>query len=229
MPCTVSGVLSYLDAAGTVQVLANKKVYLIPSRTDFMWTPNGSTWYPWEKNENLPTAYQYGVEGTTNGSGAFSFNVPYTDTEVLLPVSSTSPSLVWNIVDPLTGKVYYGPVLAATVGVSKTLKELTQLASPNDWKIAGTVWSATPVFTGFEGTATITDASAEIAVAFAVPTSTANYRVLLGWTTDDSSALTTYVVNVKAGTQTVNGFTLKASQTPPTGKVVSVYYRVTVP
>lgn len=227
MPCTISGKLTYLDAAGAVQPLSSKKVYLLPSRTDFTFTPDaGTTWYPWQKNTALPTAYQYGVEAETNGSGAFSFVVPFSDTEVSLPTGAPAPVLFWNIVDPNTGKVYYGPTLAATVSTAKTLKELLALATPNDWKIAGAAQVALPAGTSYKYSGNFTDASDELAIAFTVPAPTSDYLVSPGLETDDSTSKQVYSVCVKEGTRTVNGFTLKLSQTPPSTKTVKAWARV---
>lgn len=119
---TLSGKLSRLLPDGTAEPVAEgTAVYLLPSRTDFMWTPDGgTTWLPWQKNLELDTAYQNGVKAETNGTGAFSFKVPFSDTEVQLPTGAPLPALVWNVVDPSTGKVYYGPVLSS-LGATKTL------------------------------------------------------------------------------------------------------------
>lgn len=228
--CTVSGKITYLDAAGTSQPIEGAKVYLVPSRTDFMWTPDGGTnWYPWQKNTLLPTAYQWGVEATTNGSGAFSFKVPFSDTEVQLPTGAPLPTLFWNIIDPLTGKVYYGPTLAATVSTAKTIKELIALAVPNDWKIAGAAQIALPAGTVYKYSGSFTDASDELAIAFAGPAATSDYAVTCGLETDTSTGKQVYSVNVKEGSRTVNGFTLKLSQTPPSTKTVKAWARVELP
>ena len=230
MSCTISGKLGYLDSAGAFQALGDEKVYLVPSRTDFLWTPDaGTNWYPWQKNEELPTAYQYGVELTTNGSGAFSAVVPWSDSEVKLPVSAPLPALYWNVIDPTTGKVYYGPTLEAVVSTAKTIKELTQIASPNDWKIAGSAWTATPVGEGYKGKVTFTDASAEAAVVFPGAAVSSEYTVVCGVGTDSSTEKTVYSIGVKEGSITTTGFTLKLSQTPPTAKTVTAWYRVETP
>lgn len=230
MPCTISGKLTYLDAAGAVQPLSGELVYLVPSRTDFMWTPDGGTnWYPWQKNELLPTSYQYGIEATTTGTGAFSFVVPFSDTEVQLPTGAPAPALFWNIIDPLTGKVYYGPTLATTVSTAKTIKELIALAVPNDWKIAGAAQIALPAGTVYKYSGSFTDASDELAIAFAGPAPTSDYEVIPGLETDSSTGKQVYSVCVKEGSRTVNGFTLKLSQTPPSTKTVKAWARVELP
>lgn len=227
MPCTISGKITYLDSAGAPQALEGEKVYLVPSRTDFMWTPDGGTnWYPWQKNEALPTAYQYGVEATTNGSGAFSFVVPFSDSEVTLPTGAPLPVLTWNIIEPVTGKVYYGPTLAATVLTAKTIKELIALAVPNDWKIAGATQVALPAGTSYKYSGNFTDASDELAIAFTVPAPTADYLVSPGCETDSSTSKQVYSVCVKEGSRTTAGFTLKLSQTPPSTKTVKAWARV---
>jgi hypothetical protein len=230
MPCTISGKLTYLDSAGAAQPLSGKKLYLVPSRTDFTFTPDGgTTWLPWQKNEDLPTAYQNGVEATTNGTGAWSFVVPFTDTEIALPGGAPSPSLFWNIIDANTGKVYYGPTPSATVSTAKTLKELLALGSPNTWQIAGSTQIALPTGRAYKYSGNFTDASDELPIAFATPASTTDYEVLPGIETDDTTGKQVYSVNVKQGSRTVNGFTLKLSQTPPSGKTVKAWARVELP
>lgn len=230
MPCTVTGKITTIDATGTPTGISGAKVYLVPSRTDFTWTPDGGTsWYPWQKNTTLPTAYQYGVEATTNGSGAFSLVVPFSDTEVHVPVSAAAPALFWNIIDPNTGKVYYGPTLAATVSTAKTLDALTQIASPNDWKISGAAQVALPVGNAYKYSGNFTDASDELAIPFAVPAETTDYEVLCGLETDNDAAKQVYSVNVKQGSRALEGFTLKLSQTPPSGKTVKAWARVELP
>lgn len=230
MSCTASGKLTWSDSSGAPQPLAGQKLYALPSRTDFMWTDDGgTTWRAWQKNPNLPTAYQYGIEITTNGSGEWSVKLPWSDSELHLPVGAPAPAVLWNVVDPTTGKVYYGPLLQSVVGAAKTLDELTQLAAPNDWKIAGSAQVGLPVVGGFAGTITFTDASEEAAVAFATPASSSEYRVLHGLETDSSAAKTPYAVGVKEGSRTVDGFTLKLSQQPPSGQTVKAWFRVEVP
>lgn len=230
MPCTISGKLTYLDSAGTAQPLSGKKLYLVPSRTDFTFTPDGgTTWLPWQKNEDLPTAYQNGVEATTNGSGAWSFVVPFTDTEVALPGGAPAPALFWNIIDANTGKVYYGATPSATVSTTKTLKELLALGSPNTWQIAGATQIALPAGTAYKYSGSFTDASDELPIAFAVAAASTDYSITHGLETDDAATKDVYAVGVKQGSRTTTGFTLKLSQKPPTGKTVKAWARVELP
>lgn len=230
MACIVSGTITYSDSAGVAQPVVGAKLWVRPSRTDFDWTDDaGTTWRSWQKNPNNPVGHEYDIAITTIAGGAWSVKLPWTDSEIRLPVGATVPSVFWNIIDDNTGKVFYGPLVEATVAASKTLNTLTQLGSPNNWRIAGAAQSALPVAGGYEGTVSFTDASDEIAVSFPTRAGSPEYRVLHGLETDNSATRTPYVLNVKEGSRTVDGFTFKLSQAPPSGKTVKAWFLVRVP
>jgi hypothetical protein len=218
--CTVTGIVATLDSAGAAQVIQGAKVYLTPSRTDFVWTPDGgTTWYPWYKNENLPTAYQFGVEATTNGSGVFSFKIPFSDTEVLFPVGATTPALIWNITIPVTGQVFYGPTLAAIVGASKTIKELTQLADPNTWRAATSQYTGYPY--GIERMASVTfnAGQSSLGVGPWLDLGTTVWYAFGSLRTDDTGITGWKVVK---GSESTTGCTIELTSAPATGKTARV-------
>lgn len=218
---------TYFDATGTKQPNAGNKWYAIPSRTDISLL-SGSDWIQLSKNEDLPTAYQYGFEAeAAEGTGQFSLPLWFTDTEIDVPNAATLPAVVWNIIQASTGKVFFGP-LPSTLGAGPfTLKQLLSLASPDTWQVGGALVQAVTAFETVRGSVAITNGDGdEKAVNFLPPLSTANYIVTFGCETD--SAFATYQPNVKDGTRTADGFTIKMAGVVPSGKTVEVFYRAEV-
>lgn len=223
MPCTISGTLAYLDATGTRQVIGGKKVYLRPSRTDFTYLAGG-TWEPWPLNPNLTTGYKDCIETTSNsGTGAFSFSVPFSDTEVNLPVGAPVPALLWNIEIPDFGKVYFGPTLDAIVGASKKVDELLQLAAPNTWQVGGATQYA--VWAGTERiiTVTFTSASQDKAVEWN-SLGGADWKYAVGPYCDTDGRI--YTCACKPATKAAAGATFRCSDLPQVGKDVSFDLRI---
>lgn len=223
MPCNVTGALKTALPTGSQTPVVGAKLWLVPSRTDFFWTPDsGTTWLPFRPLAGLvgapPNVF---AETKTALDGSFGFAVPYTDDDVHLPAGAPSPALVWSIVDS-GGKVYTGPLLSGTVGTDKTLDQLTQLGAPNTWAVAGAATVALPQNQNQLASVTFTDAGDEHAVTFSSAFPDLSYRMLSGAYTDDTSSKTVYAVAIKAGSKTTTGCILKLSAVPPTGANVQV-------
>lgn len=135
-----------------VPISAPTKVYAYPSRND-IFVSVSSTWYAWAINPALAgTAYQYAVE-TQLVSSAFSFVLPFTDTEVF---QASAATVKW-VIDLGPGGVWTG-LLPSSVGSTATLKTL---ATANGWVAitpgfaAGTRRVAEPMVGGKNGVNTV--------------------------------------------------------------------------
>lgn len=224
MPCAISGKLMRPTAAGGAVAVAGAPLWLIPSRSDFFWTPDGgTTWLPFEPATGLAAgAPSLTFAQVTSGvDGAWGFSAPV-DTDIHLPVAAPTPALVWSIKDSVTGKVYSGPLVAGTVGTAKTLDELVQLSVPNGWKVGGQEVLALPQGTSQTYPVTFTSSSDEVGIVFSVLFPDILYRFVSGSYTDSSASKTVYSVAVKEGTKTTAGCTLKLSALPPGGATVQV-------
>lgn len=197
----ISITIGYDDGTGTWQPLPNKKVYLRPSRTD-IFVKRGSSWYPWEGNADNDVGYKDAIQAQTNGSGIATFtDVPFTDTEVQLPLDGSGaeipPEVEWNVIDPNAQpglKVYHGPLPSSLGGTAVTVFDLVTLAPPNSWKIDGTGWSLYPRGNEQEQTISVASGQEEFTVTFQ-PAFAAPPRLYVGFCTDDTGAL--YTAGVK--------------------------------
>lgn len=227
MPCNISGTVAKYLAGGTLDPTAYEDavVYLQPTRTDFQVLV-GSDWVAWEGDPDLEDTYPGAISATVNGSGAFTFAVPYTDTECALPTSSASPELEWQIIDPnpQSGIVYYrGKTESAVVGASKTIKELTTLASPDDWVVSGTAYAGYPIGTERLAVVGFTSASATSAASFTT-IGTAAWQFTAGISSDDTGNV--YSVTVDESSKSATGCNLTIAPPVPVGNTVFVYLRV---
>lgn len=227
MPCNVSGFVAKYLASGTLNttVYDNAVVYLQPSRTDFQVLV-GSDWVAWEGDPDLEQTYPGAISATVNGSGQWTFAVPYTDTECVLPTSAPSPALEWQIIDPnpQSGVVYYrGKTDFAVVGASQTIKDLISLPSPNYWTVSGTAYNGYPV--GTERLTTVTfPASTSSASASWASIGGTGWKAVFGISSDDTA--NNYTCTLDETTKTDVGVTVRIDPAPPVGKSVSVDMRV---
>lgn len=226
MPCNVSGTVALYLAGGTLDPTAYEDavVYLQPTRTDFQVLV-GSDWVAWEGDPDLETTYPGAISATVNGSGNFTFAVPYTDTECALPTSSASPELEWQIIDPnpQSGVIYYrGKTEFAVVGASKTIKELITLASPDDWVVSGTAYNGYPTGTERFSTAAFTSSSTATTVSFP-SIGTASWKHAIGVETNDPTGV--YKVTIDLSTKTDIGASITVDPPVPLGYTVYAYVR----
>lgn len=234
MPCTVTGISAPISSSGSVVAWESQKyVYLQPSRNDFHFTTDaGTTWRSWQGDPDLEgTAYEGAIKASVNlSSGAWSFSVPFTDTEVYFSggAGPGTPALMWNIRDPnfATGEqVYTGPALSATVSTAKTIKELLALGSPNTWTVGGTVYYGTPegkrrfVSVGFTP-------SSNTASASWTDIGTASWIASGSLRSDDDGVTGWRIVK---GSESATGCTVELSGTLASGKVATVNLIVEAP
>lgn len=229
MPCNVSGFVAKYLASGTLNttVYDNAVVYLQPSRTDFQVLV-GSDWVAWEGDPDLEQTYPGAISATVNSSGQWTFAVPYTDTECVLPTSAPSPALEWQIIDPnpQSGIVYYrGKTDFAIVGVSQTIKDLISLPSPNYWTVSGTAYNGYPVGTERRSTAAFTSGAATASATWPSIGSTA-WKCETGIRSDDLTNV--FKVTIDETSKTDVGATVNIDPPPAAGKTVYVDMRVSL-
>lgn len=217
MPCDVSGYSTILDSAlADVEWTAQKYVYAVPSRVDFL-VSDGGAWKAWQGDPDLAgTGYAGGVKVAVNKStGAWTVSLPFSDTEVLL--GGSSPALKWNIIDPnpATGtQYYYGETIAGTVSTSKTLY---QLLSACGWQIGSTTYHAVPAGERRKVAVEWTSSLDEELDATWADIGTDAWKCSIGVRTDDTG---TFAVNLVETSQTPTGATFRISQKPASGKKV---------
>jgi hypothetical protein len=234
MPCVVTGVSAPVDnALAVVAWTVQKYVYLQPSRQDFHFTADaGTTWRSWQGDPALDgTAYEGAIKASVNlSTGAWSFSVPFTDTEVYFSggAGPGTPALKWNIRDPnfATGEqVYTGPALAAIMSTDKTMQALLALASPNTWTVGGTTYFGTPegkrrfVTVGFTPSSN-TQAASWTDIGTAAWVATGSLR-----STDDG--VTAW--RIVSGSESATGCTLELSGTLAATKTATINLIVEAP
>lgn len=219
----ISITIGYDDGTGTWQPLANKKVYLKPSRTD-IFVSRGGVWVPWEGHPDNDVGYKDAIQVQTNGSGVATFqDVPYTDTEVQLPLDASGaeipPQPLWNVIDPNAQgglKVYSGPLPSALGAAAVSVYDLCTLPAPNTWSISGAAWMLYPRGTEQEQTISVSAGVEEATVTF-LPAFAVAPRLYIGFCTDDTGAL--FIAGIKengSGARLIDGnsATLKLSGKP---------------
>lgn len=167
--------------------LVGAKVYLRPSRTDITYL-NGSSYLPWEVNQNSDPGYRDCWVAVTNGLGYATFQgVPFTDTEIHRPTSG--PVVEWNVINPngaspsgnpsvvvYAGKLLSTMVLPSPVNVPDDLITL----SVDAWRINQQAYTANPVGGGWQsGSITFGVGVTQGSITF-TPSYLAPPRVLVG-------------------------------------------------
>jgi hypothetical protein len=228
MSVVISGRVVTAIANGTVLGQANLFVYLRPSRTDFQFSLDGGvTWQSWEGDPNLSTTRPGAIKATTNGTGDWSFTVPWTDSaiETRLPGGAPLPDLFWIISDPNgnAGEInYFGKTPQAVVGASKTIKDLITLASPDTWAVGAVNYAAVPAGERRRGRVAFT-ALGPATASVSFPTiGTSGWRVAMGVSSDDTTVEKTYFATLDEGSKTDVGCSVRISELPPAGKTVYV-------
>lgn len=226
MSCVISGKVATATSAGSVTGQNAKSVYLQPSRTDFQFTNDGgTTWFTWEGDPDLSESYPGAIAATTDVNGNYSFTVPYTDTECVLPTGAPSPDLYWNIIDPNPTSgllVFWGKTDSAVVGAAKTVKQLIALASPDDWQVGSVAFTAEPE--GQERYGTVSFTSAGVAGAISFPSlNTTEWTFTVGIESDDGKQ---YTINLDTGTKTDTGASVTLSDLPDVGSTVLAHFHV---
>lgn len=224
MPCTISGTSIEVDSTGAVVAWTTQKyVYLQPSRDDFLFNRAAAgTWLNWQGDPDYEDTYPGAIAAAVNMStGAWSISVPFSDTECQFvgAVGPGTPPLKWNIIDPNLSsgvKIYYGETLAATVGASKTLRELLNLGTP--WQIASTSYTLYPYGTERFGSASFA-AGVSSASATWADIGTSVWKATGSLRTDDSG-ITGW--KITTGSETATGCTVELSAAPATGKTARV-------
>jgi len=230
MSVVISGRVAVVQSAGGFTPLANKFVYLRPSRTDIQVSlDSGTTWQNWQGDPDLETTYPGAIAAKTDGSGDWSFVVPWTDdpTETQLPGGAPVPGLLWNIIDPnpATGNiVYVGATPASVVGSTKNIMELTTLSSPDTWQVGSVTYSAVPVGPRRFVSVPFTSASAVASIVFP-DIGSAAWKFGHGIESDDTGP-TFYQAKVDSTSKTNTTGTIRLSDLPPAGKTVLVHVEV---
>jgi len=167
--------------------LVGAKVYLRPSRTDITYL-NGSSYLPWEVNQNSDPGYRDCWVAVTNGLGYATFQgVPFTDTEIHRPTSG--PVVEWNVINPngaspsgnpsvvvYAGKLLSTMVLPSPVNVPDDLITL----SVDAWRINQQAYTANPVGGGWQsGSITFGVGVTQGSITF-TPSYLAPPRILVG-------------------------------------------------
>ncbi len=167
--------------------LVGAKVYLRPSRTDITYL-NGSSYLPWEVNQNSDPGYRDCWVAVTNGLGYATFQgVPFTDTEIHRPTSG--PVVEWNVINPngaspsgnpsvvvYAGKLLSTMVLPSPVNVPDDLITL----SVDAWRITQQAYTANPVGGGWQsGSITFGVGVTQGSITF-TPSYLAPPRILVG-------------------------------------------------
>ncbi len=224
MPVIISGVAAVVDKdAGVVAWTAQKYIILQPSQDGFLFNRAAlGTWLSWEGDADLESTYPGGIYVPINMStGAWSVSVPFSDTECQFvgAVGPAVPALKWNLIDEnvVSGKkVYYGETLAATMGATKTLKELLNLGTP--WQIASTSYTGYPY--GTERLASVPFAAGvSSAAATWASIGTVSWKAFGSLRTDDTGI---QGWKITTGSETDIGCTVELSAAPAAGKTAQV-------
>lgn len=225
MSVDISGkVLLYEPDGSEIPFETPPTVYLQPSRTNFFYTTDGgTTWTPWQGDPVLKDAYPGAIAKVCNGSGDWTFTVPWTDTECVS--TAPNPPLLWNIIDPnpATGAIVYtGATPASVVGATSTLKDLITLAAPTTWKMSGEAYVGYPVADRRMATAAFTSASSTLTAGVSWPPMSApTWKANIGIRTDDTSGAS-YTAQIDETTKTASGCSIVLSGLPPVGTTVYV-------
>jgi hypothetical protein len=187
MPANLTIYVGSVSSSGARVPLVGAKVYLRPSRTDITYL-NGSSYLPWEVNQNSDPGYRDCWVAVTNGLGYATFQgVPFTDTEIHRPTSG--PVVEWNVINPngaspsgspsvvvYAGKLLSTMVLPSLVNVPDDLITL----SVDAWRITQQAYTANPVGGGWQsGSITFGVGVTQGAITF-TPSYLAPPRVLVG-------------------------------------------------
>lgn len=187
MPANLTIYVGTINSTGVRVPLVNVKVYLRPSRTDITYL-NGSSYLPWEVNQNSDPGYRDCWVAVTNGLGYATFQgVPFTDTEIHRPTSG--PVVEWNVINPngaspsgnpsvvvYAGKLLSTMVLPSPVNVPDDLITL----SVDAWRINQQAYTANPVGGGWQsGSITFGVGVTQGSITF-TPSYLAPPRVLVG-------------------------------------------------
>jgi len=225
MPVTVSGYSIEQDSTGAVVAWTTQKyVYLQPSRDDIQVSyDGGTTWRTWVGDPDLQSTYPGAIRAAVNMStGAFSVSIPYTDTEVKTQLTSTTPAVKWNLIDPnvVSGVKYYtGATPSGAMGASKTLKQLlVDVAAPDTWEIRSTSYTGYPY--GAERLASVTFNAGQSSVAASwADIGTSTWKATGSLRTDDTGIQGFKIVT---GTESATGCTVELSAAPASGKTARV-------
>lgn len=231
MSVIITGRVVVATNAGLLEAVPSRYVYLRPSRSDFQFSLDGVTWQNWQGDPDLAGTYPGAISALTNGSGAWGFAVPWTDSasETRLPGGAPVPGLLWNIIDPnpTAGTiVYYGATPQAVVGAAKNIMELTTLPQPDTWAVGSVTYSAVPIGSRRYVTVPFTSASQSASLVFADMGTTA-WKFSYGVESDDVSA-TFYLPQVDTASKTSTAGTIRISDVPPVGKTVLVHVEIYV-
>lgn len=223
MPLAISGVSIERDSTGAVVAWGSQKyVYAQPSRDDIQVSyDGGTTWSQWLGDPDLEgTAFEGCIRAAVGlANGAWTFSLPFTDTEVETQVDSSTPAVVWNIRDPnvVTGeKVYYGSTPSA-LGASRTLKYLLVDAS-DPWQIASASYTGYPY--GTERLASVSfSAGQQLNSVTWADIGTDGWKATLSLRTDDTGVTGAQIVT---GSETNIGCDVQLSAAPAAGKTAQV-------
>lgn len=200
--CTISGLLAYRIPAGTLTGKPNEVLFAVPDLNTRRYNVSGTYQYL-ATNPNVTgnAALQFAVRATTDGTGAFSFVLPYSATAS----KPTTPAAQWSILYP-DGRIITGAVPAVATAT------IDDLETTYSWVWASQVYTApTTPGTLVRGKATFT-AATSVVIAFSVPfvatpyitlaakadTGTGNVPVA-GYTSDSASGFTIVTDGVYTG------------------------------
>lgn len=199
MPCTITDVLGYRSAAGTLVGLASQTISAIPSSPLLTFDYAGDFRPANGINPNAtpggpPT--QYGVFTQTDGTGEWTLVLPYAATET----KPASPLAKWSIVFP-DGNALVGVVPSAAGPLS-----VDDLIASHGWTWANNVYVA-PVTAGTfaKGTAPFSGGSATATILFAAPFAANSFQVQLTPSVDTNDGS---IPGAGWATKTTSGFVI---------------------
>lgn len=197
MPCTITDKLGYLAPDGTLVPLGSQQIYAIPGSPDYR-VDVGGTYRPLiGVNPNFTSGgIRYGVIAQTNGTGQYSFTLPYGDGET----HPADPVAKWSLVYP------DGSVLTGTVPADPGPFTVDALIGTYAWQWASQVYVA-PVTAGVfaKGTAVFSGGSATSTIVFLSPFVLNTYQITLAPSVDSVDGT---IPRVAWANKTTTGFQL---------------------
>jgi len=123
----ISGFVKSLLSTGGTTPVPNRKIYAVPTPISAQFLVGGN-WLPIFRNTGITDPLlQLGIETLTGLDGRFTFMLPQlseTWEPQSLPVS-------WNVIDPITGTVYFGQVLDGIPAIGGA--DLKTLVTTYNW------------------------------------------------------------------------------------------------
>jgi len=198
MPCTITDKLQYYTSSNTAAGLSGLTMLAVPS-SNTIFELIGGSYRLFSKGIITTDAYSYGRTTLTDGTGTFTFVLPYsTETHPL------SPPLIWNLIFP-DGRILSG-VVPAVAGPLL----LDDLVTTYSW-----VWTAAATYLSpgngvfAKGSAPFS-AQESLVINFTTPFTSSTYEITL---TPSIDTVTSAIPVTGYSNKTMNGFTINTSGT----------------